>query len=221
MAASATAGQLESAVAIWQCPRVRRSLANLPTALDGRVRRSERSREAIVAALFDLIGRGVLQPTAQQVADAAGVGIRSVFRHFSEMESLYRAVDARLLHEALGLFGDHGPPGPLGARIDALVRRRVAFFERIAPYKRSGNLQRWRSRFIQRRHLDLQRLLHDDLRACLPELDRAPLEVREAVDLVTSFEAWDRLRADRRLGPKPAAAVVARAVRRLLDGRAR
>ena len=46
---------------------------------DGRLRRGERSREAIVAALFELVGEGVLQPTAQQVAERAGVGIRSVF----------------------------------------------------------------------------------------------------------------------------------------------
>src|SRR5690349_22289922 len=65
-------------------------------ALDGRVRRGERSRDAIVGALFDLIGGGVLQPTAQQVADRAGVGIRSVFRHFTEMDSLYAAMDTRL-----------------------------------------------------------------------------------------------------------------------------
>lgn len=197
---------------------MRRERAAAP-ALDGRVRRGERSREAIVGALFDLIGRGVVQPTAQQVADVAGVGIRSVFRHFSEMESLYQAVDARLQGEALRLFGGERPTRPLVARIEALVRQRAAFFERIAPYKRSGNLQRWRSPFLQRRHLALQRMLHDDLRAWLPELASAPVDLREAVDLVTSFEAWDRLRADRRLSPKVAASVIARTVHGLLATR--
>lgn len=188
-------------------------------ALDGRVRRGERSREAIVAALFGLIGKGVLSPTAQQVADAAGVGIRSVFRHFSEMESLYQSVDARLQGEALRVLGAARDGGTIDARIDALVRQRTAFFERIAPYKRSGNLQRWRSEFLQRRHRDLQRVLRDDLDARFPELTGADDELREAVDLVTSFEAWDRLRADRDLGPKAAAAVVTRALRGLFGRR--
>jgi len=216
-----TAGQppLESPRAIWHCRAVRREeRASSAPALDGRVRRGERSREAIVAALFDLIGRGVLQPTAQQVADAAGVGIRSVFRHFSEMESLYQAVDARLQGEAVRLLGGERATGALAVRIDALVRQRVAFFERIAPYKRAGNLQRWRSPFLQQRHRDLQRVLHDDLRVRLPELGSAPVELREAVELATSFEAWDRLRADRQLSPKVAAAVVARTLRGLLGG---
>ena len=43
--------------------------------LDGRLQRSERSRHAIVQALYDLVGEGVLQPTAQQVAETAGVPV--------------------------------------------------------------------------------------------------------------------------------------------------
>ena len=57
---------------------------------DGRALRSERSRRPIVEALFALVGEGVLQPTAQQVADRAGVGIRTVFRHFEDMDALLR-----------------------------------------------------------------------------------------------------------------------------------
>ena len=52
---------------------------DLPT--DGRIQRSERSRETIVQAMLDLIGEGTLSPTAQQVAVRADVGVRTVFRH--------------------------------------------------------------------------------------------------------------------------------------------
>jgi AcrR family transcriptional regulator len=181
-------------------------------ATDGRVRRSERSREAIVGALFDLIGAGQLQPTAQQVADRAGVGIRSVFRHFSEMETLYRAMDARLEGEAIRLLTVPSEGGTPAARVRALVRQRVALFERIAPYKRAANLIRWRSAFLQQRHLRMRRVLREDLLARLPELRRAPAAELEAIDLLTSFESWDGLRNDRRLAVKAAAAVVERAV---------
>ncbi|MCW5889740.1 MAG: TetR family transcriptional regulator [bacterium] len=189
----------------------RRATPSAP-ALDGRVRRSERSREAIVGALFDLIGEGVLQPTARQVADRAGVGIRSVFRHFSEMESLYRAMDGRLEGEAVRILTAPAATGTLAQRVRALVRQRVALFERIAPYKRSANLLRWRSPFLQQRHQRMRRVLRDDLCTRLPELRRAPADRLEAVDLLTSFETWDDLRVDRRLGVPRAAAVVERAV---------
>ena len=185
-------------------------------ARDGRVRRSERSREAIVTALFELVGRGVLQPTAQQVADRAGVGMRSVFRHFSEMESLHRAMDARLEAEAAKILvaGERG--GPLEQRVRALLAQRLALFERVAPYKRSANLLRWRSKFLQERHLRMQRLLRADLARWLPELSRAAPDVREAIDLALSFEAWDRLRVDQRLSAQQAATVVERIATALL-----
>jgi AcrR family transcriptional regulator len=150
----------------------------------------------------------VLEPTAQQVADRAGMTIRSVFRHFSDVESLFASLDARLQAEALPLLlGDH-PSGSLEERTRALVQRRSAFFERLAPYKRSGNLQRRRSAFIERQHRTLVRTLRTELLRALPELKQAPADLIEAFDLATSFEAWDRLRSDQRLGRDRAAAVM-------------
>ena len=151
-------------------------------------------------ALFELVGGGVLQPTAQQVAEAAGVGIRSVFRHFADMESLFVEMDARIQAEAVPILRAEPSPGSVAARARALVERRIAFFERIAPFKRSGSVQRWRSAFLQRRHASLVRGLRADLLRWLPELRRAPAELVDALDLVLSFEAWDRLRTDQRLG---------------------
>jgi AcrR family transcriptional regulator len=186
------------------------------SAADGRVRRGVRSREAIVAALMDLVGSGILAPTVQQVAERAGVGVRSVFRHFTEMETLHRAMDARLEAEARPLLTGAARTGTLGERVKTVVAQRATFFERIAPFKRSGNIVRWRSTFLQDRHLNLQRQLRADMLRWLPELDGAPAPVIEAVDLATSFEAWERLRFDRQLGTKAATSVVETAVLALL-----
>jgi AcrR family transcriptional regulator len=182
---------------------------------DGRLRRGERSREAIVAALFELVGEGVLQPTAQQVAERAGVGIRSVFRHFDDMDSLFATMDARLRDDAWPILRE-APEGSLRERARALVQRRARLFERVAPYKRSANVQRWRSEFLRSRHLLLVRELRADLLRSLPELADAPAEALDAVDLITSFEAWDRLRADQRLSRERAEATLERAVLALL-----
>jgi AcrR family transcriptional regulator len=182
---------------------------------DGRLRRGERSREAIVAALFELVGEGVLQPTAQQVAERAGVGIRSVFRHFDDMDSLFATMDARLRDDAWPILRE-APEGSLRERARALVQRRARLFERIAPYKRSANVQRWRSDFLRSRHAHLVRELRADLLRSLPELSEAPAETIDAIDLITSFEAWDRLRADQRLSRERAEATLERAVLALL-----
>jgi AcrR family transcriptional regulator len=53
--------------------------------LDGRRVRSERSRKSIIDAMLQLVEEGILVPTAQQVSERAGVSLRSVFRHFSDM----------------------------------------------------------------------------------------------------------------------------------------
>jgi AcrR family transcriptional regulator len=187
-------------------------------AADGRIRRGERSREAIVAALCELIESGVLQPTVQQIADRAGVAIRSVFRHFADTDALYVAMEGRLVEEALRLFGAAEREGDLAERVTGLVRLRASLFEKVGPYKRAANVQRWRSAFMQARHERMQRTLRTDLMLWLPELRGAAPDLIEAVDLATCFESWDRLRADRQVSLKVATAAVTRTVLALVAG---
>ena len=59
-----------------------------PEKIDGRRLRSGRSRQLIIESMLQLIKDGNLAPTAKQVANHAKVGIRSVFRHFEDMEAL-------------------------------------------------------------------------------------------------------------------------------------
>ncbi len=179
-------------------------------AADGRVCRSQRSGQAIVDALLHLVGRGILEPTAQQVAARAAVGIRTVFRRFSDMEGLFAEMDARLEAEALPLLMGGHPHGPVPERTRALVQQRSRFFERIAPFKRSGNLKRWRSPFLRQRHARLVRALRTDLVRWLPEIRHAPTAVADALELATSFEAWDRLRSEQGLSASRARAAMER-----------
>lgn len=179
-------------------------------ASDGRVLRSERSRAAMVQALFDLVGEGVLQPTAQQVAARAKVGIRTVFRHFSDMDGLLAEVDERVRQLAVPLLRESRPDGSRDERTRGLVERRTQLFERIAPYKRSGNAQRWRSEFVAKQHSLLVRTMRADLLAWLPELRRAPADLVDALDAALSFELWDRMRTEQRLGRARARAALER-----------
>ncbi len=184
----------------------------LPAHTDGRRMRSARSRESIVGALFELVGAGRLQPTAQQVAERAGVDIRTVFRHFSDMDTLFAEMDQRLRDEVRPLLEDVHAEGTLESRATALVARRAEIFERIAPYKRSANLQRRRSAFLEREHREHVRMMRVDLMRWLPELSDAPEDLIEAVDQITSFEAWDRLREEQRLTRRRALSVMERSI---------
>jgi AcrR family transcriptional regulator len=185
---------------------------------DGRLLRSQRSRELIADALYELVGEGHLEPTAQQTADRAGVGIRTVFRLFSDMESLYATMNARLLTEVRPILREGPPEGAdLRERAAALVADRAALFERVAPYMRGTNLNRGRSPFLTDQYRKIIRQLRERLLAWLPELRSAPRDLIEALDQATSFEAWDRLRSDQRLGPPRARAAMERAVQTLVN----
>jgi AcrR family transcriptional regulator len=184
---------------------------------DGRARRGARSSRAIVDALFELVGEEVLDPTAQQVAERARVGLRSVFRHFSDMESLYAAMDERLLAEVAPMLMGGEPRGAIGRRARDLVARRVALFDRVAPYKRAANRKRAGSDYLAARHRALVRQLRSDVLRWLPELARGPDDLVDAIDFILSFESWDNLRNDRGLSRARAQAAVERAVLTLVE----
>ncbi len=190
-------------------------------ARDGRVQRGERNRETIVDAMFELVGEGVLEPTAEQIAKRAQVGLRSVFRHFNDMESLYAALDGRLRSEIEPIVAAGEPSGRIAERARGMLERRMRLFERIAPYKRAANLNRRRSPFLDKTHQQLVRVLREHLLRWLPELADLPREVCDAIELATSFEAWDRLRGDQRLSALRAHAAVGAAVTGLLGLRSR
>ena len=176
--------------------------------LDGRALRAERSRDAIVRALFELIGEGEPQPTAQQVAARAEVGLRSVFRHFADMDTLYAELAAYVQAEALPLLRESPTAGSVAQRVLVIVAQRAAFYEAIAHYKRAEELGRRRSPFLARQHARLVRELRERLVRALPELAGVPESVVEALDVVLSFDAWDRLRTDQKLSRERAKAAV-------------
>ena len=111
------------------------------------------------------------------------------------------------------------PSGGLARRARELVARRARLFERVAPYKRSANLVRARSPFLNERHHMLVATLREDLLRWLPELADRTRAVADAVELATSFEAWDRLRGDQRLSAARARETVEATVLALLGVR--
>ena len=61
--------------------------------------------------------------------------------------------------------------------------------------------------------------MRKDLRRWFPELEHMDAPTVHALELVTSFEAWDRLRVDQRLGKQRAAEAMKRAMTALLRAR--
>jgi AcrR family transcriptional regulator len=179
---------------------------------DGRALRSERSRRRIVDALFELVGEGHLIPTAKQVASRAEVGIRTVFRHFDDMDGLYAEVGARLRSETFSDLEVDPPTGDTLLRARTLVELRCRIFDRISPYWRAAEAQRHRSDFLaKQRQLDTSQL-RKNLVAWLPELESAPQEISDSIEMIMSPEAWNRLRAEQKLSARRATGAITKAV---------
>lgn len=175
---------------------------------DGRLLRTERSRQQIIDALQDLVNEGVLVPTAQTVAERAGVGIRTVFRHFADMETLFATMDVQLRESYEGLFAGGDRAGALADRILHVIERRASAYEKLSSLMLSSRAQMWRSPVLQKNYARNQRGLRKDLADWLPEIAGLSPVRREAVDAATSFETWNRLRSQQGLSVKASMDVV-------------
>ncbi len=185
---------------------------------DGRRRRGQDNRARIVSAMLDIIRTGDLSPSAEQVADRADVGLRTVFRHFKDMDSLYREMSVAIEGELRAIVDAPFRSVHWQDRIVELVDRRAVAFEKISPFKRASESIRHRSRFLDGDSSRLVIVLRAILERELPEaVWTDPIQV-ETLDLLLSFEAWSRLRREQGLSTAQAIDVLHAAVRRMLDG---
>ena len=70
---------------------------------DGRRRRREKNRDAVIEALLGLVRGGDLDPTVVKIAERAGVSHRSVFRYFDDFNDLGRTAIEQQFRETLPL----------------------------------------------------------------------------------------------------------------------
>ncbi|MEL0007518.1 MAG: helix-turn-helix domain-containing protein [Luminiphilus sp.] len=179
---------------------------------DGRRQRSERSQVAIVEAALALMDEGVLVPTAQQIADRAGVGIRSFFRHFTDMDSLFLAADEMLLDSYEALFKVDDRSGTLAERVARVVALYGNAFDQLSQIILCTQSLLWRFPKLRENYAWHQKRLRKEFELWVPEATQLPREQREAVHAVASFEMWHRLREHQGLSPKVAADIVTRQI---------
>ena len=189
---------------------------NIAPSSDGRRQRSERSQTAIIEAALSLMDEGTLVPTAQQIADRAGVGIRSFFRHFADMDSLFLAADDMLLSSYEALFEVDNRAGSLTERVARAIDLYGNAFEKLRPIILCTQAQLWRSPKLQENYAWHQTRLRKELELWLPEVAELPKDRREAVHAVASFSMWNRLRAFQGLSIKTSADIVTSLVNDLI-----
>jgi AcrR family transcriptional regulator len=184
--------------------------------LDGRRRRGQDNRARIVAAMMELVRGGEVSPTAEQVSARADVGLRTVFRHFQDMESLYREISMTVAVQARPQLNVPFRAADWQGRMVEMVGRRAAAYEVMAPFKRAGDAFRHRSKYLGSDYTMMVEELRRVLERELPAEIRADTAKVEALDLLLSFEAWSRLRREQRLPAERVVAVLEGIVRSVL-----
>jgi len=187
---------------------------------DGRRHRSQTSQTLIVNAMLELVAQGHLEPSADQIAEIAKVGRRSVFRHFKDMDSLYREMNASIT-ATVGLALDQ----PFQAtewrgKVLELVDRRAAVFEKLKPFMLSAQVHMHRSPFLRSAHVQFVRQARELLVKHLPKEAMGDATLVEALDMLLTFGTWWRLRDVQGLSVAKAKLVLRRAIQALLEGSA-
>jgi AcrR family transcriptional regulator len=160
--------------------------------------------------MLDLVGHGDVAPSAARVAEVAGVGLRSVFRHFDDMDELYRemgdVIEARVMPIIL--------QAPSGAtwkeKLFDIADRRAQVFETILPYRISANLKRFQSPYLMQDYRRMLRLESETIEAHLPPAVKDDVVAARGLNVILSFQTWRLLRHDQDLPVDDAKAVVRR-----------
>jgi AcrR family transcriptional regulator len=169
---------------------------------DGRRARRERGRLAVTEATIDLVLEGSIPPSAEQIAERAGVSAASLFRYFETLDDLRRATVDRYFERYTHVFEipDIGV-GALSDRIKRFTKARSSLHEMTEPMARLARLR-------APEHVELDERLHlvrttmsDQVRHHFDtELaTRSPAQREDTVTVIstlTSFEAWDQARYD-------------------------
>ncbi|WP_095012504.1 TetR/AcrR family transcriptional regulator [Tsuneonella mangrovi] len=184
---------------------------------DGRRERSRSSRRRIIEAMMDLIAGGNINPSAANVAERAGVGLRTVFRHFDDKESIYREMNEILWQAYAPVIQAPFQSNDWREQLFELIERRASVYEEIAPFRIASSIQRFSSpvlmetyrRMIEQERANLERILPDHIRS---DSDRA-----RSILLATSFGSWRLFRHDEELSARETVDVIKQLLRDILD----
>jgi TetR/AcrR family transcriptional regulator, regulator of autoinduction and epiphytic fitness len=190
--------------------------------IDGRKARGQRTRDAIVTAMLDLVGEGEFTPSAQQIAARSGVSVRSVYQHLADLESLYDEASSRGAEMIRSMASEIDPTWTLARRIEAFATNRATMLERTRSISRAGVLTGTTSAVVRENRQQLAEwararvasIFSGDL-ATLPE----PVAdgILTAIEALSSASTWGYLR-DTGYAPQAAHQVMQVGIAALLAG---
>ena len=191
----------------------------IPT--DGRLLRSERTKQILIEAYLDLLRDNPRIPTAADIAKRAGCSIRSVFERFSDLLSLSFAAADYAFAQGMAQAVARDVDGDRQTRLRSQVETRAQVCEQWLPLWRAllrhqheseelaYRIERMRDAIVAR----LELMYRPEL-STLSEAERKPVLI--ALEALTDFESWGRLRERHGLSIEAARDVWIDAIDRIL-----
>ncbi len=187
--------------------------------VDGRVERTSATRNNILAMTRELILEGMVDPTARQIAERAGITTRTLFRHFPDMESLYRSFIEAAEAQATAVMDEsfpEGSPEQWQQLLQVVIDRRVRVYESLLPLYISAIWSKYRATPGDARRYKGTRRRRNRLKALLPEPIASDPILFEAIDGLLGIDYWVSLRRDQRLSVSKSSAVLRLALEKLI-----
>ncbi|MEQ9518410.1 MAG: TetR/AcrR family transcriptional regulator [Parvibaculum sp.] len=178
--------------------------------------KSARTQEKIVIALFELVKEGNLRPLGEEIAAKAEVSVRTLFRHFADMESLFAIAQAIMAERMTGDLGLPSVSGPFVERCHTYAMAQGKLYDESRNYllfyasraKTVNEINKLEKTSSQ--HLRLR------LWSALPECAAAHPPIREAIVQLFSFHAWQQLRHEQGLSSEDAVNTICKCTHELL-----
>jgi AcrR family transcriptional regulator len=190
---------------------------------DGRLRRSARTKMALIEAYLDLLREKPQAPTGPEIAKRAGCSVRSVFVRFPDLLALSLAAADDAFEQATAQAALPKVDADLHIRLKSQVETRAAICERWLPlwrallhYKDESEELASRIKRIRAAMVSRLELVYRPELSTLSEAERTQLLV--VLDILTDFESWGRMREGYGLSIEAARDVWINAIGHMLPG---
>ena len=188
---------------------------------DGRLLRSERTKQVLIESYLDLLRENPQIPTAGDIAKRAGCSIRSVFERFSDLLTLSLAAADYAFEQAMAQAAVPNIDADLRTRLKSQVEARAAICERWLPlwrallrYQGESEELAIRIKHIRATMVGRIELMYQPELSILPEAERFRLLV--ALGILMDFESWGWMREGNGLSIEAACGVWMSAIGRML-----
>src|SRR4029077_9206408 len=188
---------------------------------DGRLLRSECTKQILIESYLDLLRENPRIPTAADIAQRAGCSIRSVFERFSDLLSLSFAAADHAFAQGMAQAVARHVDGDRQTRLRSQVETRAQVCEQWLPLWRglprhqheseelAFRIERMRDAIVGR----LALMYRPEL-STLPEAGRKSVVI--AHEALTELESWGRVRQRHGLSVEPACEIWIAAIDRIL-----